>query len=57
MVAVFDQNDDQMPFFQGKREEAMPKIKRRLNRQKGLVHYKVNNRYFTPTGEYDMFYG
>lgn len=37
MVAVFDQNEQQMPFFQGHKDEAMPKIKRRLSRQKGVV--------------------
>jgi hypothetical protein len=37
MVAVFDQNGQQMPAFQGERKEVMPKIKRRLERQKGLV--------------------
>lgn len=44
MVAVFDQNDEQMPFFQGRKEEAIPKIKRRLERQKGIVewHGSVN---------------
>jgi len=39
MVAVFDQNDQQMPFFQGKKEDVMPKIKRRCARQKGIVKY------------------
>lgn len=44
MVAVFDQNGQQMPFFQGRKEEVMPKIKRRLNRQKGSVEwYGLNN--------------
>lgn len=39
MVACFDQNGQQMPFFQGRKEEAMPKIKRRLARQKGIVEW------------------
>ena len=39
IVAVFDQNGQQMPFFQGRKEEAMPKIKRRLDRQKGKVEW------------------
>ena len=37
MIAVCDQNGEQMPFFQGRKEEAMPKIKRRLDRQRGKV--------------------
>jgi hypothetical protein len=41
MVAVFDQWGIQLPFFQGKRSEAMPKIKSRLDRQKGSVYWKI----------------
>jgi len=37
MVAVCDQNGQQMPFFQGRKDEVMPRIKRRLDRQKGKV--------------------
>jgi len=33
IVAVFDENDKQMPKFQGKQSEVMPKIKRRISRQ------------------------
>jgi len=40
MVAVYDQNDEQMPFFQGPKKEAMPRIKRRLDRQKGIVEWR-----------------
>lgn len=39
MVAVFDQNEEQMPFFQGRKDKAMPRIKRRLRRQKGFVEW------------------
>jgi hypothetical protein len=33
MIAVFDQFGTQIPFFQGRQSEAMPKIKRRIARQ------------------------
>jgi len=39
MVAVLDQNNEQMPAFQGRKDEVMPKIKRRLGRQKGAVEW------------------
>jgi len=59
MVAVCDQKGEQMPFFQGKREEALPRIKRRLTRQKGVVEYKVDkyHPHFEPTGTYKVNYG
>jgi len=41
MVMVFDQYGQQMPSFQGRKNEAMPKIKARLSRQKGKVEWKV----------------
>jgi hypothetical protein len=34
MVAVFDERLQQMPFFQGRQDIAMPKIKSRIKRQK-----------------------
>lgn len=42
MVVVFDQNGQQMPFFQGRQKEAMPKIKRRLAKQKSVVEWKIH---------------
>ena len=43
MVAVCDQNGEQMPFFQGRKEVAMHRIKRRLDRQKGAVTWYGEN--------------
>lgn len=40
LVAVFDQYGHQMGKFQGRKAEAMPKIKRRLARQEGLVEWR-----------------
>ena len=39
MVVVCDQNGVQMPYFQGEKVKAMPRIKRRLGRQKGKVEW------------------
>ena len=41
MVVVFNQYGQQMPYFQGRKNEAMPKIKARLSRQKGMVEWRV----------------
>jgi len=44
MVAVSDQHGQQMPFFQGRKQDAMPRIKRRLDQQKGVVTwYGIEN--------------
>lgn len=40
MVAVFDQNGQQMPAFQGERKDVMLKIKRRLEKQRGSVYWE-----------------
>jgi len=39
MVAVCDQNGEQMPYFQGEKAKAIPRIKRRLDKQKGVVEW------------------
>jgi hypothetical protein len=40
LVAVTDQNGEQIAFFQGRKDEVMLKIKRRLENQKGIVEWK-----------------
>ena len=46
MLAVFDQNDNQMPFFQGRRSYlTMKRIKDRIKRQRNkIVEWKWQER-------------